>query len=132
MDSAKHIDAQSKAFDDVSQSVLMNYIFLAIGLPSLFFAILTASGLYRRQTGTLPVRPLQRKWLLGVCTDFSETVGIQVGFVRFIILLYTPVGLGAVFYFIYYFVILNRAVLPPTLPEREPQITIIESHYYRS
>ena len=74
MDSAKHIDAQSKAFDDVSQSVLMNSIFLAIGLPSLFFAILTASGLYRRQTGTLPVRPLQRKWLLGVCADFSETV----------------------------------------------------------
>ena len=94
MDSAKHIDAQSKAFDDVSQSVLMNYIFLAIGLPSLFFAILTASGLYRRQTGTLPVRPLQRKWLLGVCADFSETVGIQVGFVRFIILLYTPSWIG--------------------------------------
>jgi hypothetical protein len=40
--------------------------------------------------------------------------------------------LGAVFYFIYYFAIRKPATLPPTIPERELQITKIESHYYRS
>jgi phage shock protein PspC (stress-responsive transcriptional regulator) len=110
----------------------MNYLLLLIGLLSLIFAFWTAYGLYRRHAGNLPESPVQQKRWLGVCADFSTTVGIPVGFVRFIILLYTPVGLGAVFYFIYYFAIRKPATLPPTIPERELQITKIESHYYRS
>jgi len=83
----------------------MNLSFLLVGLSSLFFALWTAYGLYRRYKGTLPERPAQRKRWFGVCADFSETVGIPVSIVRFFVLFYTPVGLGPVFYFIYYLVI---------------------------
>jgi len=79
----------------------MNLSFLLVGLSSLFFALWTAYGLYRRYKGTLPERPAQRKRWFGVCADFSETVGIPVSIVRFFVLFYTPVGLGPVFYFIY-------------------------------
>ena len=47
-------------------------------------------------------RPKQRKWWFGVCADFSETVGIPFSIVRLFVLLYIPVRLGPVFYFIYY------------------------------
>ncbi len=96
------------------------------------FAFWTASGLYRRHAGNLPESPVQQKRWLGVCADFSTTVGIPVGFIRFIILLYTPVGLGPVFYFIYYLVIRNKEPIPLKSPERNLQISKIESHYFGS
>ena len=123
---------QWKGFDADKQNVLMNYFLLLIGLVSLIFSFWTAYGLYCRHTGTLPERQANRNWWLGVCADFSKTVGIPVSFVRFIILLYSTIGVGVVFYLIYHVIIRNRKVLPPVIPERELQITKIESHYYRS
>jgi len=110
----------------------MNFSFLLVGLSSLTFALWTAYGLYRRYNGTLPERPKQRKWWFGVCVDFSETVGIPVSIVRFFVLFYTPVGLGPVFYFIYYLVIRNKEPIPLKSPERNLQISKIESHYFGS
>jgi len=110
----------------------MNFSFLLIGLSSLIFALWTAYGLYRRYKGTLPERPKQRKWWYGVCADFSETVGIPVSIVRLFVLFYTPVGLGPVFYFIYYLVIRNKEPIPLKSPERNLQISKIESHYFGS
>ena len=110
----------------------MNFSFLLVGLSSLTFALWTAYGLYRRYKGTIPERPKQRKWWYGVCADFSETVGIPVSIVRFFVLFYTPVGLGPVFYFIYYLVIRNKEPIPLKSPERNLQISKIESHYFGS
>ena len=110
----------------------MNLSFFLVGLSSLLFALWAAYGLYRRYKGTLPERPAQRKRWFGVCADFSETVGIPVSIVRFFVLFYTPVGLGPVFYFIYYLVIRNKEPIPLKSPEPNLQISKIESHYFGS
>jgi len=55
-----------------------------------------------------------------------------VGAVRFFVLLYTPLGLGMIFYFIYYWFIINRVSIPLLTPEHEIQITKIKSYYIGS
>ncbi len=77
-------------------------------------------------------RPKQRKWWFGVCADFSEKEDIPVSIVRLFVLLYIPVRLGPVFYFIYYWVIRNREPLPLKSLERDLQISKIKIHYYGS
>jgi len=67
-----------------------------------------------------------------VCADVSKTLGIPVIAVRFIVLLYTPLVLGLIFYFIYYWFIINRVSIPPLTPEDKIQITTIKSCYFGS
>ena len=87
-------------------------------------------GLIRRYRGTLPEHPLSKNWWLGVCADVSKTRGIPVVAVRFYVLLYIPLGLGLIFYFIYYGFIINRVSIPLLTPEHEIQITNIKSYYF--
>ena len=89
-------------------------------------------GLIWRYRGTLPEHPSSKIWWLGVCADLSKTLGIHVVAVRFFVLLYAPLGLGLIFYFIYYWFIINRVSIPLLTPEHEIQITKIKSYYFGS
>jgi phage shock protein PspC (stress-responsive transcriptional regulator) len=89
-------------------------------------------GLIRRYIRTLPEYPLSKTLWLGVCADVSKTLDIPAGAVRFFVLLYTPLGLGLIFYFIYYWFIINRVSIPLLTPEHEIQITKIKSYYFGS
>ena len=89
-------------------------------------------GLIRRYRGTLPEHLPIKNWWLGVCADVSKTLAIPVGAVRFFALLYTPLGLGLIFYFIYYWFIIKRVFIPLLTPEHEIQITKIKSYYFGS
>nr|ADI18003.1 hypothetical protein [uncultured delta proteobacterium HF0200_19J16] len=89
-------------------------------------------GLIRRYMGTLPEHIPSKNWWLGVCAEVSKTFGIPVVAVRFYILLYTPLGLGLIFYFIYYWFIINRVFIALLTPEHEIQIKKIKSYYFGS
>ena len=82
--------------------------------------------------GTLPEHPLSKNWWLGVCADVSKMLDIPVGAVMVFVLLYTPLGLGMIFYFIYYWFIINRASILLLTPEHEAQIIKIKSYYLGS
>ena len=82
--------------------------------------------------GTLPEHLPSKNWWLGVCAEVSKTLAIPVGAVRFFELLYTPLGLGLIFYFIYYWLTINRVFIPLLTPEHEIQITNIKSYYFGS
>ena len=113
-------------------SVLINTFYHLIGLLSMVPAFCIMHGLIRRYRGTLPEHPSSKFWWLGVCADLSKTLGIHVVAVRFFVLLYTPLGLGLIFYFIYYWFIINRVSIPLLTPEHEIQITKIKSYYFGS
>jgi len=113
-------------------SALISTFLLLIGLLSMMFAFWIMHGLIRRYRGTLPEHPLSKTWWLGVCADVSKTLDIPAGAVRFFVLLYTPLGLGLIFYFIYYWFIINRVSIPLLTPEHEIQITKIKSYYFGS
>ena len=98
----------------------------------MMFAFWIMYGLIRRYRGTLPEHPLIKTWWLGVCADVSKMLDIPAGVVRFFVLLYTPLGLGLIFYFIYYWIIINRVFIPLLTPEHEIQITKIKSYYFGS
>ena len=89
-------------------------------------------GLIRRYRWTLQVHPPSKNWWLGLCADVTKTLGKPVVAVRFYFLLYTPLGLGLIFYFIYYWFIINRVSIPLLTPEYEIQITKIKSYYFGS
>ena len=89
-------------------------------------------GLIRRYRGTLPEHLPSKNWWLGVCVDVSKTLDIPVFVVRFYVLLYIPLGLGMIFYFIYYWFIINRVTSPLLIPDHEKQITKIKSYYFGS
>ncbi len=110
--------------------MLPAYLF---GLISLLFGIWISYGLYRRYHGILPDMPKRRKWLLGVCEDFSRMVGIPLAVMRLFFLLYTPLVFGPALYLIYYLVMRVRSAKTQTpVPVSQPQITKIESLYYRN
>jgi len=89
-------------------------------------------GLIRRYRGTLPENLPSKNWRIGVCADVSKTLGIPVVAVRFYVLLYIPLGLGLIFYFIYYWFIINRVPIPLLAPEHEIPITKFKSYYFGS
>ena len=89
-------------------------------------------GLIRRYRGTLPEHLPSKNWRLGVSADVSKTLGIPVVADRFYVLLYIPLGLGLIFYFIHYWFIKNRVSIPLLTPEHEIQITKIKSYYFGS
>ena len=98
----------------------------------MIFAFWILHGLIRRYRGTLQGHPLSKTWWLGVCADVSKTLAIPVVAISFYVLLYTPLGLGLIFYFIYYWFIINRVSIPLLTPEHEIQITKIKSYYFGS
>lgn len=60
-------------------------------------------------------------------------VGIPLGVMRAFFLLYTPLGFGLALYLLYYLVMRVRKTKDTSpVPTPQPQITKIESHYYRS
>jgi len=89
-------------------------------------------GLIGRYRGALPKHLPIKIWWLGVCADLSQTLCIPVVAVRFYVLLYIQLGLGLIFYFIYYWFIINRVLFPLLTPEHEIQITKIKSYYFGS
>ena len=112
--------------------VLINTFYLLIGLLSMVPIFCIMHGLIRRYRGTLPGHPSSKIWWLGVCADLSKTLGIHVVAVRFFVLLFTPLGLGLIFYFIYYGFIIDRVSILLLTPEYEVQITKIKSCYLGS
>jgi len=82
--------------------------------------------------GTLPEHPLNKIWWLGVYAELSKKLGIHVVTVRFFVPLYTPIGLGLIFCFIYYWFIINRVSIPLLTPEYELHIIKIKSYYLGS
>ncbi len=89
-------------------------------------------GLILRYRATLPGHLLSKNWWIGVCADASKMLGITVVAVKFFVLLYTPLGLGLIFYFIYYWFFKNSVSIPLLTPEHEIQITKIKSYYFGS
>ena len=82
--------------------------------------------------GTLPEHLPSKNWWLGVCADVSKKLIIPEVTVRFYVLLYIPLGLGLIFYFIYYWFTINKVSIPLLTPEHEIQITKIKNYYFRS
>ncbi|GEM_PF-268190 len=113
-------------------SVLINTFYLLTRLLSMVPAFCLMHGLIRRYSRTLPEHLPSKNWWLGVCADVSKTLGIHVVAVRFFVLLFTPLGLGLIFYFIYYGFIIDRVSILLLTPEYEVQITKIKSCYLGS
>jgi len=109
----------------------VNAPLLLFGLVTLIFAMWIAIGLVRHHTGMLEERPKRKTWLLGVCEDFSRQVGIPLGVVRPLILLYGALGIGVLFYLLYYWAMCRRQqALPEPMASPPPTVTRIESHHY--
>jgi len=113
-------------------SALINTFYLLVVLFSMVHAFCIMHGLILRYRGTLPEHPSSKIWWLGVCADLSKTLGIHVVAVRFFVILYILLGLGLIFYFIYYWLVINRVSSPPLTPEHEVQIIKIKSCYLGS
>ena len=111
----------------------MNIIAVLIGVPSLIFGLLIAYGLFRRFNGRLIEPPPKKRWILGVCEDFSRMVGMQLWLMRVFFLIYTPLGIGPILYIFYYIVMRVRGSAPSIEEDsRNLQVTKIESRYYRN
>jgi len=89
-------------------------------------------GLIRRYSGTLLEHLSSKIWWIGVCADLSKTLGIHVVTISYFVMLYTPLGLGLIFYFIYYCFIINRVSILTLTPEHKVQILKIKSYYFGS
>ena len=89
-------------------------------------------GLILRHKGALPEHKSSRIWSLGLYAVLSKTLGIHVVAVRFFVLLYTSLGLGLIFYFIYYWFIIIRVSIPLLTTEHKVQIIKIKSCYLGS
>jgi len=82
--------------------------------------------------GALPEHPSSKIWWIGFWANLSKTLVIYVVAVRFFVLLYTQLGLGMIFCFIYYWFFINRVSIPLLTPEHKKQITKIISYYFGS
>ena len=111
--------------------MLLNTPLLLFGLVTLLFAAWIVVGLIHRHTGMLEERSKRKPWLLGVCEDFSRQVDIPLGVVRLMILLYGVLGIGGLFYLLYYWAMRRRPqVVPEPVVAPTPTVTRIESHHY--
>ena len=111
--------------------MLSNPPLLLFGLITLLFAAWIVVGLIRHHTGMLEERPKRKPWLLGVCEDFSRQVDIPLGVVRPLILLYGFLGIGLLFYLLYYWAMRRRQqAVPEPVIAPSPKVTRIESHHY--
>ncbi|MBF0349690.1 MAG: PspC domain-containing protein [SAR324 cluster bacterium] len=107
--------------------ISVNALFLILGALSLIFGVWTLFGLLfsRRKH-----RRVSRKWILGVCADFSAWVGIPLWLVRLYALLYAPLILGLLFYLLYYWAMKRRPPPPPVAARPPPEVTKMKSVYY--
>lgn len=113
-------------------SALINTFYLLTRLLSMVPAFCLMHGLIRRYSRTLQEHSPSKNWWIGVCADVSKTLGIYVVAVSFFVLLFTPLGLGLIFYFICYWFIINRVFILLLTPEHEVQIIKIKSCYLGS
>jgi len=108
---------------------MLNLVLLLVGIPSLLLAIWSVFGLLRRgRRQQLPARPL----FLGVCADYAHMTGIPVRVIRLYQVFYGLLGIGWIFYGVYYLVMRTRPVpvTPLDSPTPPPKVTKIESHHY--
>tara|TARA_B100001123_G_scaffold357921_1_gene412405 strand:+ start:502 stop:870 length:369 start_codon:yes stop_codon:yes gene_type:complete len=111
----------------------INTFYLLIGLLSMVYTFCIIHGWIRKyRRRTLPEHPSSKIWRLGVCADLSKTLGIHALAVTFFVLLYTPLDLGLIFYFIYYWFFINRVSVLLLTPEYEVQIIKIKRCYLAS
>ena len=107
---------------------LHNAIVLTVATLTLLFGIWTVIGLFFKPPAkSFRERP-RKKIILGVCADFSATVGIPLWIVRLYAIVYAPLLLGLVFYLLYYWAIKRRK--PPSPEKKPPAITRMEIHRY--
>lgn len=101
--------------------------FFLLGLTALIFGIWTVLGLLFGSRGK--DRKAGKRWFLGVCADFSHLVGIPLGLVRMLTLIYAPFLIGLLFYVLYYYVLGLREKNQPKPQPRlaKPQITRMDS-----
>ena len=111
----------------------MNSAAFLIGILSLIFGSWIAYGFYCRASGRLPETLPGKRWLLGVCKDFSGTVAIPLWIMRFCFVIYSILGIGLLLYLLYF---LMMSVRRPKVLDKEfmtaPQVTKIKSLYYRN
>ena len=109
----------------------MNLAAVLIGISSLLFGLLIAYGLIRRFNGNLNDATPKKRWILGVCEDFSRMVGMPLWLMRVFFLIYTPLVIGPILYILYYIVMRVRRTSAPIEEDKSNlQITKIESRYY--
>jgi len=113
-------------------SAIINIFYLLIDSLSMMSELCIMHVPIMRYRGTLPENPSRKIWWLGVCADLSKMLGIHLVAVKFFVLLYKPLGLGRIFYFIYYSFIKNSVFIPQLTPEHEVQIIKIKSCYLGS
>ncbi len=108
---------------------MLNGLLLLVGLPSLVLAFWTLYGLATR--GRRPEAPPRKGRLLGVAADYAHVVGMPVWLVRSFLVFYGLMGVGFIFYGLYYLVMRTRPapILEPPEASPPPTITKIESHY---
>ncbi|MGK5093399.1 PspC domain-containing protein [Deltaproteobacteria bacterium TL4] len=108
---------------------LFTALILPLGGGALIFGLWTVIGLLQRSRISTPKK--KKKWVLGVCADYSQYVGIPLWVVRLYALLYSPLLIGVFFYFLYYFVMKERKTPAMEEPNKRPvKITKMDSHYY--
>ena len=122
-------------FRDTDGSMIKVMI-LVLGAISLAIGFLASFQLYRRyeEREEASAKPTQ-KWVLGVCADIAKLMRVPVSVVRIIVLSYSFLLLGILFYFTYYWVMrrrLRNSLRRRDTPEKDPiRITKIDSIHYR-
>lgn len=108
---------------------LYNTLVLTFGTLTLIFGIWTFFGLAIKPPSQKVRETRRKKIILGVCADFSATVGIPLWIVRLYAVVYAPLLLGLVFYLLYYWVMKRRK--PPAPKQKRPvNVTRMEIHRY--
>ena len=107
-----------------------NTIIVIFGGLTLIFGLWTFFGLFIRTPKRNKQRRKSKKMILGVCADFSWNIGIPLWIVRLYAVVYAPLVLGILFYFLYYFVMKLWKPSDPVIEETPINITRMEIHRY--
>lgn len=110
---------------------ILSFLLFLLSLFALLFGIWTIIGLLKRASRPSANRLKKRKWILGVCADFSYYVGIPLWIVRLYALVYGPLLLGFIFYLLYYWVMrLRKKTRPPVTSKPPATVTKMDIHRY--
>ncbi|MBF0280582.1 MAG: PspC domain-containing protein [SAR324 cluster bacterium] len=107
-----------------------NTALVIFGGLTLIFGIWTFFGLLTNSPKKKQQRRKGKKAILGVCADFSWQIGIPLWIVRIYAVLYAPLLLGIIFYFLYYSVMKLRKPQVPLNEERSVNVTRMEIHRF--
>lgn len=105
-----------------------------LGTLLLFFGICTLIGLFQLMLGRKPTGTPSKRWLLGVCADFSHLIGIPLWLVRTYAVVFTPMLVGIIFYFLYFLVMLSlRKPAVKAQPDnpRNVNVTRMDTYHFR-